>query len=152
LSFSLLKNIDGVPYRLNEVKEVDTGMATSFECELIKVIEADSNQTYTGLPAPDPPLDNTSTYRLLNNSIQTDNNISTDESISTYLIDTDSGDVNFSLELVAANTTISVKNIGGNGNVVRFITANIDGVSSPTIADGVSWTIFFDGNKYYRIQ
>jgi hypothetical protein len=64
LSFALLKNIDGVPYRLNEVKEVDTGIATSFECELIKVIEADSNQTYTGLPAPDPPLDNTSTYRL----------------------------------------------------------------------------------------
>jgi len=36
----------------------------SFECELIKVIEADSNLTYTGLPAPNPPLDTSSTSRL----------------------------------------------------------------------------------------
>jgi hypothetical protein len=152
LSFSLLKNIDGSLFRLNQVANVDTSLAETFECELIKVIDADSNNTYTGLPAPPPPLDNTTTYRLMTSSSDFSASTTVTNYNSYYFIDTTAGNLNVSLADLIPNSTIVVKNVGTGGNLITLTTYNVDGVASPTLADGVSWTLFYDGNKYYRIQ
>lgn len=48
LSYSRLKMIDGVLFRLNEIKDFDSDIVESTFVELIRIIEADSPPTFTG--------------------------------------------------------------------------------------------------------
>lgn len=48
LSYSRLKMIDGVLFRLNEIKDFDNDAAESTFTELIRIIEGDSPPTFTG--------------------------------------------------------------------------------------------------------
>lgn len=150
LSFSKLKNIDGVLYRLNEVLNVDTVVGKTFECELIKVIDADSNTTYTGLPSPSPSLDVSSTMRLMNTPLETSSNFRILDGGGTYLGDSTSGVISGELFLKISNQTVVVMNVG-TANYITIV-GTVGGVTNPKVYPSKSITIYFKDSIYYKIN
>jgi len=148
LSFSKLKNIDGSIFRLNEVKNVDTRNDVSFECELIKVIKAESNQSFTGVPIPPPPVDNTTTLRLMNDFKKLTANFLIEDGITTYIAQ-GTEEITATLNLKIKNQTFTIRNTSATTRVT--FAGTIDGVVNPIILASTTWRVFFDGTLYFKI-